>query len=420
MHTISLPDGSRSYYSHMKKDYFWNTLGTSATNFISLLLMIVVTRINGIEATGVFTFCFAFACIFFMIGFYGGRIYQVSDVTGEFESKNYIFLKFLTSIAMMISAIIFVIINKYDTERAVLLIFLSLYKMTDALADPLYGVVQRKGKLYWAGFSMLIKAIVGFVAFVIVDLLTQNILLASLCLLAANVLFIFAWDIPRMLKIEHISGLFRGNLSPSLSLIKSSAYVCVISVLIGLLPNIIRYFVDIHYDEATLGSYGIIIMPATMLYLFVGFVLQPKLINLSKTYSVGQYKAFDRSVNKIIFISLAFGVFAILLAWFIGCPVLTFILTEDIYPYRLALTLIVIGGTINTLTIICNNVLSIMRKFTLQIIGCIAGTISAFIASAILIEPYGLDGSAMAFIIAATTQSIVFIVGYKITLKKQL
>jgi O-antigen/teichoic acid export membrane protein len=403
----------------IRKDYIWNTVGTSAASFISLLLLIAVTRINGIESdsSGLFSFCFSYACVFFMIGIYGGRIYQLSDVTGEFESKNYIFLKFLTSVCMMVSAVIFVIVNGYDAERGALLLALAVYKMTDALADPLYGVVQRKGRLYWAGISMTMKAVLGFVSFVIADLLTHDMLLASFCLLAANIVFIIAWDIPRMLRLERITGLFKGNLAPSLFLIKSSAFVFVFAMLTNLLPNITRYFIDV-YHHSDLGWYGIIIMPATMLNLFVGFVIQPKLVSLSEAFAGKQYNVFDRSVSKIVLVSLSFGILATAVIWLIGCPVLSWIYGIDLYPYRAALTVIVVGGTINTLTMISSNILSIMRRFFIQVAGCLAGTAAAFLASTALVEKYGVGGGAWAFVIAVSVQAVIFFVGYRVILSR--
>ncbi|GHU68716.1 hypothetical protein AGMMS49983_21640 [Clostridia bacterium] len=403
---------------NMKKDYIWNTLGTSASSFMSFLLLIAVTRINGIESSGIFSFCFSYASVFFIIGLYGGRIYQVSDVNGEFESKNYIFLKFLTSIAMMATAVIFLLINGYDSERCVLLISLSLYKMTDSLADPLYGVAQRNRRLYWAGFSMFMKAVIGFLAFVTADLLTHDVLIASLCLIAANVLFILVWDIPRTLRLEHITGLFKGNLSPSLFLIRNSVFVFVFALLTNLLPNITRYFVDLRLSDEELGAYGLIIMPATMMLLFVGFVIQPKLISLTETFAAKQYESFDRSVGKIIGVTLAFGAFATALIWLIGCPVLSQIAAQDLYPYRLAMTIVVAGGTINSITMICSNILSVMRKFPIQIAACLAGTGTVFPASAALVGAHGISGGVWAFVIAVSVQAAIFFIGYRVILGK--
>lgn len=42
--------------------------------------MMVVTRINGLANSGVFTLAFSLACLLCLIGGYEGRVYQVTDV----------------------------------------------------------------------------------------------------------------------------------------------------------------------------------------------------------------------------------------------------------------------------------------------------------------------------------------------------
>ncbi|MDD3304941.1 MAG: hypothetical protein PHT75_02290 [Bacilli bacterium] len=42
--------------NNIKKDYFWNTLGTIFYAFNSLIFLVIVTRINGLEIAGYFSF----------------------------------------------------------------------------------------------------------------------------------------------------------------------------------------------------------------------------------------------------------------------------------------------------------------------------------------------------------------------------
>ena len=404
--------------SNLRKDYIWNTVGTSANAFISLLLLIVVTRINGLDASGIFSFCFSFTILFFTIGLFGGRIYQVSDIKGEFESRTYIFLKFMTSAAMLVSAVVFILVNGYDRERVFLLMSLVIYKILDAIADPLYGVMQRRGRLYFAGISMTLKAMIGFVAFVAVDMVTGSVFMASLCLLAANAIFIAAYDIPRIRGLETIGHIFAGNINPGLILLRTSIYIFSFALLTNLLVNIPRYYVDYYHDEETLGWFGIIIMPATMLNLFVQFVIQPKLVPLSERFAEGEFFSFNKTVTKLILVSLAFGAIATFIAWLVGCPVLTFIFAEDISPYRAGLTLVVLGGTINTMTMIYSNILSVMRKFKIQLFNYLVAVASIFIASAFLIAGGSVDGAILAFVIANAVQAALFIVSYQVIFRK--
>ena len=402
---------------NQRKDYLWNTIGTSANAFISLLLLIAVTRVNGIIESGIFSFCFSFAILFFTIGLYGGRIYQVSDVSSEFESRTYILLKFITSAAMFVTALVFIIVNGYDREHVILLLSLVVYKILDAVADPLYGVMQRREHLHFAGISMTLKAAIGFIAFLAVDIATKDILWASLCLLAANAIFIIVYDIPHTRQLEKVGRFVRSDLKYSLKLLRTSIYVFLFALMTNLLINIPRYFVYVHHPK-DLGWFGIVIMPATLLNLFVTFIIQPKLVSLSERFAALEYSSFNKTVTKLILLALGFGVIAIIATWLIGCPVLSFIYAVDLYPYRIGLTLVVLAGTINTMTMIYSNILSVMRRFKIQLINYLAATASIFAAVAILVANNSVDGAINAFVIANIVQAVLFFISYQVIFRK--
>jgi len=404
--------------SSLRKDYIWNTLGTSAVNFISLLLLIAVTRINGIEDAGIFSFCFSFAMLFFMIGLYGGRIYQVSDVHGEFESRTYIMLKFITSAAMLLAAVVFILANDYDRDRVILLLSIVIYKILDAIADPLYGVMQRNGRLYYAGISMTLKAVIGFAAFLIVNLVTYDIILSSYCLIIANAIFMAIYDIPRVRRLEKIGRMTRDSLKPTFILLKVSVYIFAFALFANLLINIPRYFVDVHHSEKDLGLFGIVIMLATMLNLFVTFVIQPRIVSLSERFANAEYASFNRTVSKFILLSLGFGAVAIVVTWLIGVPVLSFIYAEDLSPFRVALTLVVVAGTINTMTMIYSNILSVMRRFKIQMVNFLIAIASVLVASAVFIATGSVDGAVLAFLIANAVQAALFFISYQVIFRK--
>ena len=71
-----------------KKNVLWNMIGASSNAFTSLIFAIVVTRINGLEEAGIFTYAFATACLFYVIGIYAGRAFQVTDITEKYKMKS--------------------------------------------------------------------------------------------------------------------------------------------------------------------------------------------------------------------------------------------------------------------------------------------------------------------------------------------
>ena len=404
--------------SNIKKDYFWNSLGTSANSFISLLLSIAVTRINGIETQGIFTLCFSFAILFFTIGLYGGRIYQVSDVIGEFENRTYIYLKFITSAMMLVTAVVFALLSGYDEMRFSLLLSLVVYKILDAIADPLYGVMQRYGRLYLAGISMTLKAVIGFVAFLVINIGTHNVFWASLALLGANLIFIAIFDIPHVNKLEKITGLFSNNLKPSLILLRAAVYIFAFSLLASLLINVPRYFMDTYHTEELLGFFNIVIMPASIMNLFVTFIIQPKLVPLSERFASLEYESFNKTVSKLLILSFGFGIVAIAAAWFLGIPVLSFIYDVDLSPFRISLTIAVVAGTFYTVTMIYSNVLSIMRRFKIQLFNYLVSTAGLFVACIAFIDSGSVGGAIQAFFIANVIQAVLFFITYQVIYRK--
>ena len=63
-----------------RKNILWNIIGATTNAFNSLLFTIIVTRINGTNDAGIFTYAFATACLLYVIGVYLGRTYQVTDI----------------------------------------------------------------------------------------------------------------------------------------------------------------------------------------------------------------------------------------------------------------------------------------------------------------------------------------------------
>ena len=74
-----------------RKNFMWNIIGASTNAFNSLFYAIAVTRINGEFDAGIFIYSFATACLLYFIGNYCGRIFQVTDITGENYDTDYIF-----------------------------------------------------------------------------------------------------------------------------------------------------------------------------------------------------------------------------------------------------------------------------------------------------------------------------------------
>lgn len=112
----------------IKKNFIWNTIGTTLNSFNSLFFLILVTRINGINDAGVFSFGFSLACVFYCIGNYSGRIYQVTERDSKYSNSDFIYTKILTCILMMGISIIYILLKGYVLDKILILLSLITLK----------------------------------------------------------------------------------------------------------------------------------------------------------------------------------------------------------------------------------------------------------------------------------------------------
>lgn len=404
----------------IKRDYFWNTLGVFAQNAISPLLLVVITRINGIYDSGVFSFAFSLAIIFWAFGIWGGRTYQVSDVRHEFSNRSYIMVRFVLAIFMILGAVIFSLANHYDMTKSAVIIALVLFKVVESIADAIYGILQLNDRLFIAGKSLLYKALGGFVSFVIIDILTKNIFWSCLAIVVVNILFVIFYDKYIASKFETIKIKKEqvGDLvSSAIMIMKRCSPVFAVSFLAMFSLNIPRYFIDMYHTEQV-GYFGILAMPITLIALLMSFILQPNIIGLSKHYAEKKYHTFNRTVKKISLATIASGLFIVIGAFIIGIPAFELVFGISFNDYKTALMVMVVGGVINALVSVLMNILIVMRRFKAQFYILLTTNIILVLLSSIVVRGQGLLGGVGLFTIINFVQMTMLIVVYELTLHK--
>ena len=402
-----------------KKDYIWNSLGSLLQSAISPVLLIVITRLNGIDDSGLFSFAISLSVVFWAVSLWGGRTYQVSDIKREFSSGGYVAVRFVASLIVAISAVAFCFLNGYNTTKTGLIMILVTFKILESIADSLYGVMQIHHKLYIAGISLTMKAMLGFAAFIAVDIVTKNVIYGTLAILLINMLIIFLYDILWVRRVETISiskKLCKEYITQAVVIMKRTSAVFVVVFLTMFSLNIPRYFLDKSHPDQ-IGYFGIMAMPITLLGLFISFIIQPNVVNLSELLAKGKLKEFARIVGKINHITFGMGVLSVVLSYLIGVWVLNVIFGININNFRLDLTIMVIGAVANAFVSIYVNLLIIMRRFKGQFYTLLLTDILAVVMSMCLIEHLAMLGSVLVFMLISFLQLALLLVIYKRSLK---
>lgn len=399
------------------RDYIWNTLGTTLASFTSLILMVLVTRINQISDAGIFTFSFSSATIINILALYCGRTYQVTDDNSQISLSAYYSTRIFTSVIAFIISVIFCFINSYTLYKTAIFSLLCLYKCIEAVIDFYYGVEQKNNSLYVAGQSMTIRSIFIVLVFAIVDLVTKDLLLSCLSILLVCILFLFKVDKKRAFQMEFFH--MAKDSKSTWNLLKKASYTCFFSLISMVVINVPKYAIDYLSSESVQAIYGIISMPATFVMLLGQFILQPSLVSMAIAYRNKEKMKFNSTVLKMSIVVLATLIFLIPLAYLLGIPVLNLIYGLDLSPYKLSLILIIIGAAFYTISQILLNALITLRCDKEQLVLQIILLFLSLVISFTCVSMFNMLGSIASYFIIMLLQFILYCILYIIILKKK-
>lgn len=388
--------------SKIKKNVIWNIAGATANAFTSLVFAIIVTRINGLEEAGIFTYAFATSCLFYVIAIYAGRAFQVTDITEKYSDTDYIYHRILTCIMMLLVIVMFTIIKGYNIFKSSVMILLCLYKVTEAFSEVWYGIIQKKEHLYQVGISMTIKAVVSMIVLFVVDYLTKNLILSCISIVVVNLLGIVFYDLKNIRKLGMTKTKF--SIEKVKSIFISGFFTFILTFLGAYLINAPRYAIDDILTSDLQTIFGIIIMPATFMGLLGQYIIQPALTKIANSLKEKNYKNLKNIITFVIVAIILIGIFVLLIAYFLEAPVLGIIYGVDLNPYILSMMIIILGSIMYSLGIMISYILIAFRKTFVQAVVYTIVSIIATILSYVLVKKIEILGASITY--AATMMCV--------------
>ena len=281
---------------NLKKDFIWNTIGSTLNAFSSLFYMIIVTRINGVNDAGIFTFAFSTAALFYMIGIYAGRTYQVTD-SDDISNHDYLINKYITCLVMLIISLIFIFYKNYSLDKAIVILLLCVLKLLEAFSEFFYAYIQKNNMLYKVGFSLVIKTVLSILVFIFADIITKSIIISSTFLIITYLLVMIIYDFNQFSIISILKESYsKSNIK---SIFINGFFTFCLSFLSMYIVNIPRYSVDRYLSDEFNTIFGILIMPASAMVLLSQFILQPLLMEIKDNLDRKDYSALKQIIMKI-------------------------------------------------------------------------------------------------------------------------
>lgn len=404
--------------NNIRKNFLWNIIGSTINSSTSLLFLIIVTRLNGVDSAGIFTFAFSTACLLQVIGIYCGRAYQVTESNDNITNNDYITSRYFTCIIMLICSLFFTYIKGYVIYKTIIIILLTIYKMIEAYSESIYAVIQKNDELYKVGISLFLKALLSTILFFFIDKITKNLVLSIISLILINLLFLVFYDMKNSKKYRKQENKY--NYKNVLLIFKNGFYTFTFTFLIQYVINASKYAIDNNMADNYQTIFGIILMPATLIILFGQFMIHPFLVTLTNNLKENKIKEFSKTTLRLCFCVFIFGILADIVAHFIGIPFLEFIYGINLTEYLKPLIIIISGATLFGISYVLSNSLIAMRKTFIQTLIYLIATIFIYFLSNKLVISNGILGASFSYFFTMFLIFIMYIIAYLIILIKKI
>lgn len=365
-----------------RKSIIWNMISSIEYSIQSAILLMVITRILGLETAGVFTIAYAVTQMMATIGSYAMRSFQVSDTKEEYGFNTYYTSRLVSTGAMIVICFGYSIIQGYGGIKLVLVGILCAYRAMEGIEDVIHGEIQRKRRLDVASKIIAVRIFLATLLFAILLLFTKNIVYASLGLSLGGIIisFVLNYSVIYDGSYENIS--FKIESKNVLKLLMVCLPICVGGFLYNYLGNAPKYAIDRNLSDELQTIFNVLFILIFTINMLSSFIFKPMVLRMGELWNDNRKKEFVKLIVRQLLIIVGLTVTIVVAGEIIGLDLLEWIYAVNLEKYRKLFTFLLLFGGLSAMSAYLNVVLTIMRKQIYIIIAYIGG----FVADLILLD----------------------------------
>lgn len=389
-----------------RKKFVWNLLGSLSNSLSSIILSVCVNRVLGGNYGGIFAFAYSNAQLMLTVGCFEVRPYQSTDVKEKYSFNVYFNLRVLTCMLMVVATSIYIIINDFTFEKNLVVFILMMFKMVEAFSDVYGGRFQQRDRLDLSGKIFFLRVTVSTLIFIVLILLSNNLIIASTGMFLSSFVLFWIYDI-RFVFLEDKRPR-RAERASVLKLIKEVLPLFIGAFIMMYIGNAPKYAINSIFSDEIQNIYNILFMPAFVINLFSIFIFRPLLIRMAVYWE--EKKINDlRKIILFMYISISgITLVALVGTWFFGIPILSLLYGINLKKHRMELMIIMLTGGISALVSFSSNVVVVMRKQQLLLLGYIITFIYTIFFVKGLVKIYEIKGAILSYGIAMMLLVLVF------------
>ena len=383
-----------------RSSYIWNAINAILSAAQCPVILLVMTRTNGVRDAGVFSIAFAVATLMLYLGQYGLRRFQSSDINQKYSFAEYNCMRYITCGAMILASLAYciygVFFKSYGMEKFAVVFLICMLKVIQAYADVIHGHMQQRGRLDVATKASSTRYIAEMVSYIVMLIITRDLMVSTFVCIGVSIIVL-------MLTTINAAHNYCDTLKPSITayrfrLLAIEGFPLFASLFLNMyITNAPKYAIDAFLTDEIQTYYNLIFMPAFVIQLITHFIFNPIITTYAKLWLDKEKESIlklSSLIRKQCVIIIGLTALALAVALTIGIPVLSFIFGVDLSDYKTELCIIMFGGGMLAYATYFSTVLTVIRMQNILVVcyGVVAATAKIF--SGYFVSRYYLMGAA--------------------------
>ena len=380
-------------------------------------MSIAVTRFGALSDAGILLLAFAAGNVLMAIGKFGCRMYQATDIQGQYAFKDYLLQRFCTLLMMLAVLVAWLYVSDYGLYKLQAVALVAATYMVEAMEDCLWGHCQLHGYLY-VGAQMFASRWLVIMTVFVVALISGGSMVAALAwsFAAGGLVFavwsvrlywsefrgkecILGWLEGKRDELRSLRGLFRHTFPLFL------AGFCSIFV-----ANLPRFAIDRYLTDEIQACYGFVAMPVFVIGLLNQFVYQPTVVPLTREFYEGDMAKFRLAVRRQILVVGGLSAACIGGAALIGIPVLSLIYHTDLSDYWRELVILQVAGAFLALSGYFTVLLTLMRQQRIILRGYLGALAGGMALLGPMVQHSGTVGASAGYLLVMLVLALYYLV----------
>lgn len=381
----------------------WYSVGSMMFAANAPFMLMLVSRLSGVEAAGTFGIATATAQQLYIIGLFGVNNFQMTDYQRQYGFRDYYVAKLVTTALMAVACLLVVFLLLQGEAARLCTVALVGYWAMHSFADAYQNEFFRNGALNLAGRSLFFCSLIPLGVFAATIRWTKDLLLAMSVLNVACVAAVYLFTILPAKGFDRGRSHVKPILKQIPGLLVACVPICLTLFFILLMSNAPKYVVSALHDDMAQGMLNILLMPVQMINLLASFIFKPLLQTFSAYIQARALSSFFALLRRQWLLILGMTALGCVAGWLFGPWALEQVFRVDMSSLRLELTITILGGGFLSVCAQLYFLLILLRKQKQALYAYMSGAAFCTALCFPFTHWWGIRGAALAFTLSYLT-----------------